>query len=68
MHFAYALMKNKKIIDSEKDILSKAVYPIESYKEFVDKVTVLVKEFCDLQNKPDVLTRDNLIFLEGKDA
>lgn len=68
MQFAYALMKNKKIIETERELLNQGLIPIESYKEFVDKVTALTKEYCDLKDKPDVLTKKSLTFIEGKDA
>lgn len=66
LHFAYALMKNKKLIDSDKDSLITAIIPIDNYKLFVDEVNKLISEYC-LPHKDELVIVENLKPKEDKD-
>lgn len=66
LHFAYALMKNKKIIEQDRDLLIKAIIPIDSYKEFTDKVKSLLKEYC-LPSEDEIIIVEKLVPREDKD-
>lgn len=66
LHFAYALMRNKKLIDSDKDSLITAIIPIDNYKLFVDEVNKLIAEYC-LPHKDELVIVENLKPKENKD-
>lgn len=65
INFAYALMKNKKIQSVEEEHLKTSLVTSDRYKEFVEKVSGLVKSKCDIEG--DVVTLENLKVKEGED-
>lgn len=66
MSFSYALMKNKKIIKQEKDTLTHILPEIPGYKDFINEVNNLLREYCVIDEGMKVFVPKRLEMLEGK--
>lgn len=65
--FAYALMRNKKILDSERENLSKTIELTEKYSQFVKQMQSILEEFCIIDTQNPVILIDSVKLKEGKD-
>lgn len=65
--FAYALMKNKKIIEAEKENLNTTLLTSEKYKQFLTEMNALIKDYCVEHSGNDPILLESVELLEGKD-
>jgi len=65
--FAYALMKNKKVIDAERDNLLKTIPTVERYQKFLATMGELVKEYCVIEKEGEPILVDKVVLKEGLD-
>ena len=64
--FAYAIMKNKKIIEAEKESLMTTVPVIPKYNQFLSEMNALIKDFCVEHKQENPVLLEELEMLEGK--
>jgi hypothetical protein len=65
--FAYALMKNKKIIEAEKENLKNTLPTSEDYQKFLTEMNALIKDYCVEQTGDSPILLESVELLEGKD-
>jgi len=63
--FAYGLMKNRKLIDAEKENLAKTLDMTPNYQKFLKEVQETVNDFCEKENN-NVITFETVKLKEGK--
>lgn len=66
VNFAYALMKNRRIIEAEKEDLTKAITNEPNYLAFISKMRSLVTEYCDVE-EGELIVPTEVKLKDGKD-
>ena len=64
--FAYAIMKNKKIIAAEKENLMVTMPVIPKYNQYLSEMNALIKDFCVEHKEGSPILLEGLEMLEGK--
>lgn len=64
--FAYALMKNKKIIEAEKENLMTSLPVIENYQKFLAEMKALLEDYCIVDQDETVILLDKVVMKEDK--
>lgn len=66
VNFAYALMKNRRIIDSEKEDLTKSITNEPDYLAFISKIKAVITEYCDVA-EGEIIVPESVKLKDGKD-